>query len=134
MCHSAGDSYIYRRNPRRSEIGIEALDEFQVDAALRTKIQLTFAAQLHRSGCQQIGALARETEFFNPEKLAGQAETHRTIIVNLDVFYVGVKIAQISDNVQFTRSSKRPLQAQITGDGRMSGDSSFEVGSQECVD
>src|SRR5437870_4080511 len=55
------------------------------------------------------GALAREPEFFNPEKLAGQAETHWTIIVNLDVFYVGVKIAQISDNVQLARPSKRPL-------------------------
>src|SRR6266566_5397158 len=55
MCHRAGDSYIYCHNPRRSEIWIVALDQFQIDAALRAKIQLTFAAQLHRSGCQQVG-------------------------------------------------------------------------------
>src|SRR5205823_13004023 len=134
MCHCSGDSYVYRYYARRCEIWIVGLDEFQVDAALGSKIQLTFAAQLHRPGCQQVGALARETELFNPEKLARQAKTHWTIIVNLDVFYVGIKIAQISDNVQFTRPSKRPLQTQISGYGRMSGNTSLDIGSQQCVD
>ena len=133
MRHCAGDSYVYRYLARRSEISIEAFHEFQVDAALCAKVELAFAAQLHRSCCQQIGAFAREAEFLNPEKLPGYVKTHWPIVAQFDVFHVRVKLSQISHDVQFARPSKRSVQLQVTADGRMAGDPPLQVGSQQRV-
>ena len=62
-----GQRNIDRDHSGRSEIGIEALDQLQVDLALSLQIEFAFAGQMHCAGGGNIGVLAHQMELVDLE-------------------------------------------------------------------
>src|SRR3989442_12362442 len=72
---------INRDHSRRSELGIEGLDQFQVHPPLRVHIQVTLPGEAHGTGGRNIRVVSHQGKLVDFESLAGKGKPNRTIVV-----------------------------------------------------
>ena len=111
---------INRDHAGGSEVGIEALDQLQVDPALCPQIKFAFAGQMHLAGGRNVSVLAHQMELVNLQRLIGNGKTDRALVLDLDVFDIGVQIVQIGGELQFARPAQRTHHVDFAVRPRMS--------------
>src|SRR5882724_2663105 len=124
---------INRHHSRRSELGIEGLDKFQVHPPLRVHIQVTLPGEVHGTGGRNIRVVSHQVKLVDFENLAGNGKPNRTIVVESHVLDSRLHSVEPCRNLEFAGSPQGPDQVHFAVRTRMPGHAISYIDPQEGI-
>ena len=130
----AADGQVHGDEAGRGEVGIEAGEQFEVEAAVGGEIERARARELHGAVRGEVSSLPDKVELLDVDRLVGEREANGILIVDLYIFDVEGESGQVAVESPLPGLAEWTAQIERAGDGGMSRELAAEIGAPESVE
>src|SRR5580704_3986699 len=132
--YGAIDGHVHGDETGRSKVRIETGEKFEVEASIGDEIEGALAGELHGAVHSEVGPVSHHMELLNVDRLIGEREVNRILVVHLNVFDVEGDRREITLQAPLRGQAERTAQLKRAGDSGKSGGLAAGIGTPKGVD
>ena len=119
--------------PEEVKSGLKLSISFRLTRPWARKSSSRSPLKMHLAVRRNVGVLTHQMELVNLQGLVGNGKTDRPLVLDLDVFDVGVQVVEVGGELQFAGPPQRTHHVHFAVRPGMSSHSSAHVGSKDRI-